>query len=678
LFFNQTKGPLRAALFVDGPSLSIIGFLTTLGLVWYGYHSGLTGTFLFDDFNNLSAIGAYGRIDSWKSLLLFVTSGEADLTGRPLSLLTFLIDADSWPASPGPFKHTNVLLHLLNYCLLAWLLLKLGRRVGLSEIHAQRAALLGSALWGLHPLLVSTTLYIVQREAMLAATFILAGFLLWESGQRHFLLGSRKGLLMMIAGAWGCTILATLCKGNGVLLPLLLVTLEFSLPPSQIHTPSNPLRSVKQVRLLLLGLPSALLVLWLLAGIPKDIATAFSGRPWTLTQRLMTETRVLTDYLILLWIPRASLSGLFYDDFPVSRTLLDPWTTLPAMLLIVALMTIGLALRRRAPQWSFALLFFLAGHLLESTVIPLELFFEHRNYLPALMMFWPIAIWLTRADGLAQFRAGLAILLPAILTTLTYLRAETWGAPYDQALLWAKISPHSPRAQINAADYERHHGRSDLAVIRLHQAITEHPDEVQLTFNLVDAECDLGNVRSETLRLVRESLMSPNVRGEFVYRWFLAEVPRAATGECYGFNLITLSELARSIQGNPKLSSGTNHEADLNQIEGRIALARGDGESALRSFNAALDLQPNPDIALTQAALLGASGFPKMGLKHIAHYKILNVRWPAADGMKAIHRWLLLKEGYWDKDMDHIEEQLRTDSAEQDKQSVLSQSILSH
>ncbi len=647
-----------------------------LALTWWVYAPGLTGTFLFDDFNNLSAIGAYGQINSWKSLLFYVTSGEADLTGRPLSLLTFLIDANNWPADPEPFKHTNILLHLLNCCLLAWVLLKLGRRIGLNEVHVQRAALLGSALWALHPLFASTTLYAVQREAMLPATFTLVGFLLWESGRQYFFAGSRRGLPMMAAGAWGCTLLATLCKGNGILLPLLLLVSEFSLPISPAQIAGDRFKSVKRAYRLLIGLPSASLILWLLAGIPADISTAATGRPWTLAQRLMTEARVLTDYLVSLWIPRASLSGLFYDDFPISRTLLDPWTTLPAVIFIVMLTAAGFGLRRRAPQWSFAILFFLAGQLLESTVIPLELFFEHRNYLPALPMFWPLASWLTEAGQMTRLRSGLAISLPAILAVLTYLRAEVWGVPYDQALLWAKVSPNSPRAQVNAADYERHQGRSDLAAARLRQAIKQHPDETQLTFNLVDAECDLEHLMPSTLNLVKDSLMSTSVRGEFVYRWLIATIPRAAANECTGLDLAALSDLVHATRENPKLSSGPVHEADLRQIEGRIALAEGDGKGALQNFNAALDLRPTPDVVLTQAALLGASAFPKMGLEHIAHFKKLGVNWSAADGMKTIHRWLLLKDDYWSRDLIRIEAQLRADSADQDKLSIAPNALL--
>src|SRR4051812_24632122 len=142
----------------------------TLAATWWVYRPGLTGVFLFDDYANLPALGAYGPIDDTTTFLRYITSGHADPTGRPLALLSFLVDARDWPADPAPFKRTNLLLHLLNGALLGWLLLRLGEALVLDARRAAVAAVFGSALWLLHPLLVSTVLYVVQREAMLPAT----------------------------------------------------------------------------------------------------------------------------------------------------------------------------------------------------------------------------------------------------------------------------------------------------------------------------------------------------------------------------------------------------------------------------------------------------------------------------------------------------------------------------
>src|SRR5690348_7376404 len=93
---------------------SIVGLTLLLIAGWFAYHPGLSGDFLFDDFGNLPAIGATGPVDQWATFWRYITSGAADPTGRPLTLLSFLLDARNWPAPARPFKLTNLALHLLN------------------------------------------------------------------------------------------------------------------------------------------------------------------------------------------------------------------------------------------------------------------------------------------------------------------------------------------------------------------------------------------------------------------------------------------------------------------------------------------------------------------------------------------------------------------------------------
>ena len=164
-----------------------------------GLWPGLHGGFLFDDFANLPALGATGPIDNWPTFWRYITSGTADPTGRPLTLLTFLLDARNWPADPYPFKRTSLILHLLNGGLLYALLARLGRAAGRRHRAAPTWPPCSVPPWLLHPLLVSTTLYIVQREAMLPATCVLLGLLLWLHGRAAAAAGPTRPGLVWIA-----------------------------------------------------------------------------------------------------------------------------------------------------------------------------------------------------------------------------------------------------------------------------------------------------------------------------------------------------------------------------------------------------------------------------------------------------------------------------------------------
>jgi protein O-mannosyl-transferase len=292
-------------------TLTLLVLLLVVILVIVAYWPGLRGGFLFDDFANLTALGATGPIDNWAAFWRYITSGTADPTGRPLTLLTFLIDARDWPADPHPFKRTSLILHLLNGVLLALLLRRLGRETFKACGFSRRdlAAVIGAGFWLLHPLLVSTTLYIVQREAMLPATFTLLGLLAWLRGRSTMQRGHHfSGALWIALGLGGCTVMGVLSKANGILLPALALVVEYVLlrtdAKQQIPDQTGrPDRAYRNVMLLLAWLPTFLVASYLLqqgwSGMTRNIS---SVRPWTLGQRLLTEPRVLLDYLDLLWL----------------------------------------------------------------------------------------------------------------------------------------------------------------------------------------------------------------------------------------------------------------------------------------------------------------------------------------------------------------------------------------
>src|SRR5688572_28927886 len=283
-----------------------------LVLAWLALRPGLTGSFHFDDMTNLEALGKFGPVDDWTTFQLYITSGFADPTGRPLSLLTFLLDARDWPADPAPFLRTNVLLHLVNGSLLFALLRRLGLHLDGTGMRTDAASLLGAGLWLLHPLWISTTLYVVQREAMLPTTFIVSGLLAYIHGRQVHAAAPRRGALWMALGIGLGTLLAVLCKANGALLPLLAWVLEMTVLRAGDRDAGVTQQRLRWWRRVLLVLPCMLLAAYLLQKMPglhADLPT----RPWTIAERLMTQPRALLDYLSLLAIPRVLSTGLYND-----------------------------------------------------------------------------------------------------------------------------------------------------------------------------------------------------------------------------------------------------------------------------------------------------------------------------------------------------------------------------
>lgn len=644
--------------------LLLFALPATLLLTGWAYSPGLHGGFLFDDFANLPAIGASGPITTWPTFWRYITSGTADPTGRPLTLLTFLLDARDWPAVPYPFKRTSLILHLLNGMLLYALLARLGRMLAIEVSRYRTAALLGTALWLLHPLLVSTTLYIVQREAMLPATCVLAGLLLWLHGREQLANGKvGSGLLWSTLGLGGFTLLAVLAKANGVLLPLYAFLIEAIVlarqQPISIDTAQRTHR----------------LLLWLFAIIPSVAVCAylvmtgmhgiFSGemgiRPWTIGQRLLTEPRVLVDYLSLLWLPRPFSSGLFNDQYIASTSLLHPATTLSTMLAILLLIGWAWRARHRHPALALTVLFYFTGQLIESTSLPLELYFEHRNYVPAMLLFWPLGLWLADTRKLSTLKRALMIMLPFGLAMMTHARAEVWGNQHTQALVWAQLNPHSPRAQANAAQIEIAAGRPLDAMHRLEPLLATQPDQVQLAFNLIGARCLLGGVNPGDIAAARQAMQTSANPGTLLAHWFDRTLPVVAAGDCPGLALTDLLGLIDAGLHNPKLSAA-GPQQDLTYLRGRIALVRHDPDAALKDFTRALDLQVRPDMALEAAATLGAAGYPAQGLQLLDRYQLVKDQtMPPGFGMPMLHEWVLTRQNYWPHEMAHLRHQLNLD-----------------
>ena len=647
----------------------VIAFTATLALLlfagWFAYHPGLSGDFLFDDFGNLPAIGATGPVEHWAIFWRYITSGAADPTGRPLSLLSFLIDARNWPASPRPFKLTNVLLHLLNGALLCVVLLRLGRALRLSETQARIAALFGAGAWLLHPLLVSTTLYVVQREAMLPATFTLIGIYGWIASREAMMLGhTRRGVIGLLWSAWGCTLLATLAKANGVLLPLLLLLIEWVvLAPRQSMPTAADGHRFRAAKWILLGLPLVALGLWLLVSIPSDIRGAAQIRGWTMGQRLLTEPRVIVDYLRLLFVPHAYSSGLFNEAFPVSPDWLHPAGTLPCILAVLALIGSGFALRKRAPAIALALLFYFAAQLLESGWIPLELYYEHRNYLPAMLLFWPIGVGLATPGDLRWLRGLLAAGILIWLASLTWQRASLWGDGYRQAQIWAALNPDSARAQANAAQYDMAHDRPRLAAARLRNALPAHPDDLQIPVNLIGAECQMKALHPQSLLALRRALATSRVGGTLGFNWFNSAIEMAHDHQCRGLDFATVQSLLDAARTNPYWRKVPGRQQDLAHLQGMLDLAEGHPEQALHEFNRALALEPRPDTALEQAAVLGSQGHAGLGLAHLDYYATLPPAPQPRLGMPRIHAWVLHNQHYWKNETARLRATLAADAA---------------
>ncbi len=448
-------------------------FLVPLVLYW----PGTSGPFLLDDIGNLSALEGLkaGFTDFW----LFVSSGFAGPTGRPLSLLTFAWQADAWPV-PVSFKQFNILLHSAN-CVLLWALLRKSLQLcdlALAEVWWP-VALTVALIWAILPIHVSTTLYVIQRMVLLASFFSLLGLLLFLFSAQYFaegraLLGRCLALLSLVV----CGLLATLSKESGVLLVLYTAVLGHFLR----------FKDVWLQRLLLLGAAVLLLVIIVYGGL----FASYQSRNFTLLERLLTQSVVVWEYVGQILLPRAEQLGIYHQEYQVSRHV--NWPVLVAVAGWACVLVVACRVKS-APVVRFSIFWFVAGHLLESTLLPLELYFEHRNYLPSIgvvMLSIYVATCLlsyTRASMIKRLiTAGLALWL-VMLAWITHGQVQLWGDTGRLAQVEAHRHRLSPRAQLALLNYYSEQGARQDYFRQLASMQRQFPDMAQLKVTRVSLAC---------------------------------------------------------------------------------------------------------------------------------------------------------------------------------------------
>jgi hypothetical protein len=222
------------------------------------------------------------------------------------------------------------------------------------------------------------------------------------------------------------------------------------------------------------GLPLLAVIVYT-AMHPGFVLAGYSVRDFTLTQRLLTEPRVLWRYVQTLLVPIGRYMGFFQDNFPLSTGALRPWTTLPALAAWVGAVILGWIWRKQNPLFGAGVWFFLVGQSLESGPFSLELYFEHRNYLPAFGVLLAVAgllvwAWQKIPAPTRVFRGICATLLAgalALYASATWGHVQSWRS--EKTFLYAQniFNPSSPRFQsyIVALALEQHDLHAALAFI---------------------------------------------------------------------------------------------------------------------------------------------------------------------------------------------------------------------
>jgi hypothetical protein len=425
------------------------------------YSPGLHGPFVFDDQANITFNPDVAITDlKPKSLLRAALSNESGPLKRVLPALSFGVNHYMAGGFKDTFiyKVTNLLIHLANAGLVYWLSLLLLRQLARRNLPIPQQfqlwlPVLIAAAWALAPIQLTSVLYVVQRMSSLSALFVFAGLITFIYGRVRLQDARPHGYLLMTLGLMAGLLLGLMSKENAALLPLLAGVVELIFFERATATPAER----KRLRLYyssIILLPGAVLLVWL-AFHPQTILGFYKWREFTLIERLLTEARVLWFYVGLILLPRIGAFGMYHDDIAISTGLLTPWTTLPAVLALIAIAVTAVAYYRRYPMFSFVVLWFLVAHSMESSFIALEIAHEHRNYVASFGIMMGCIYGLAMvSEKLRQPRVGITLLLcyVAVLGFVTFSRAHTWSSLDRVIETTARNHPRSASSQYMLAE----------------------------------------------------------------------------------------------------------------------------------------------------------------------------------------------------------------------------------
>jgi tetratricopeptide (TPR) repeat protein len=560
------------------PFPRVIFFLFLFITIIYG--NSLKAEWHLDDYANILyntnlQIENFAPSTLYRAIRMPYTSGER--ISRPLARLSFALNWYWHGHDLSGYHLFNICVHLLAAVLLYLTILELlsqspvlkNRYVG----NRQFIALLATVLWAANPIQTQAITYIVQRMASMAAMFFILAFYLYLRG-RASATKKQRSLCWLSAGA--AFIAAMASKENTALLPLAVILTEVVF----FQDLGRP--EIRRRWLWIAGIAViAFFIGTSLLFLKGDLSTILKGydvRPFTPIERMLTQPRVLWLYISLLFYPTPSRLTPEHE-IDISTNLIQPWTTLPAILGLISLVAVSIMVMRRRPLLSFAILFFLLNHAIESSFIPLELVFEHRNYLPSMFFFLPVAAgfkqlldyYRDRRKSMYAILVGFGILLMVGWGMGTHIRNMDWST---EETLWRDAiskAPKSYRPIHNLAwGYFERTGQLDKAY-KLYQNAYDLQMHTRMHAALpLNNMANIHFIRGEypqAAELWQKALSYAPQNPDYIYR--------------YAQTLTRIGHYDQAMVYADRLIEIGKHQSDAKSLEGRLLLLQNQPQKAL-------------------------------------------------------------------------------------------------
>jgi Tfp pilus assembly protein PilF len=591
--------------FRNGPKYEILLLSLLAMVVILIYADTLTTPFIFDDINNIRD-NPHIRIP-FPSLKNLVWAGfQSPEANRPIANISFALNHYFHGYNLVGFHLVNILIHIAAGVFL-YLLVKATLATPMLRFEYEKYGWIPfftALIWMVHPLQTQSVAYIVQRMNSLAAMFYVLSLLFYVKWR---LAAGGRTQWLLLAGCLVSALMAFGSKENSATLPVFIVLYEW------FFFQDLSRRWIRRYFLIPVGIVF-LLYFISMAYMDYDpiarILASYKFREFTLPQRILTELRVVIFYISLLIWPHPARLNLDHD-FALSDSLIDPLTTLFSGAIIFVVLVAAIIIARREPLLSFGILWFFGNLVIESSVIGLELVFEHRNYLPSMFLVAAIVALVFRYLRPIWLGAACLCVVGTLFTVWTFDRNRVWA---DEVTLYQDTvdkSPQKARPHNNLGAALSRRGRLPEAVAHFQAALKINPNYADAHYNLGLALARQGKLEegiyhfSEALRIQPKNANAHNnmgvalsLKGRFGeaadhFKMALKMNPRDPDVlNNLGSALNHQDDLdAAAVQFNKALAINPGHVGALNNL-GLVFMRQGQFDAAYRHFSRALEINP--------------------------------------------------------------------------------------
>lgn len=630
--------------FFQSKIIAVLLIIFLQSCIIFIYSFGWGGSWHFDDAPNLmglSDIFSTGQIDK-DAALNYIFSGDAGPLGRPIALASFLIDGSGWPFYPLELLRTNTLLHVANGLLLWGVLFNLGRMREWSQDKAAWLASAGASIWILLPMNASSVLMAVQRMTILSSGFMLFGLWLYLLGRSKISKPTAYPWIFMAAGLGGATLLGVFTKEQAAILPILVWVIE----SFWLHKPE--LDSIKKqviwkyFKIIFFYFPGLIVILYLSRYV-LDSGSAYSLRNYGLGERVWTESVILWDYIRLIFLPRSIAFGPFHDDYPIYKAFDVSIFFVSSWIIVFA---VFLAIRKKNSLPLYALLWYWVAHLIESSVVPLELYFEHRNYLASIMPLFTALVLFWEWGERQQIKAiiGLCVCVYGIiLAGVLFQTTSLYGQPLVASHIWYEKHPASVRAAQFLAQNQALVDDLPGALNVLDRTAERRPNSGALSLQGLQLACALDRPREELKTRqaqVMQEISLATQRFSVINTLDKLKI-LSDGGSCEGFitkeNLLNISQLALD---NSRISASPQERSNLNIFMASLYMDAKQLEPTMNHLLAALSAVPSLQTLQLTSLVLKSAGLDREMAEILDKYK---PNWPR-------NPWMRLRlERQWDE-----------------------------